>query len=57
MQEYDRPPFFKAGVPPRNGTCEPSPELVGNRALLARDPEKRIRELGENWGVADEDAA
>ena len=41
----------------RNGTCDPSPELVGNLALLARDPQKRIRELGEYWGVADDDAA
>lgn len=41
----------------RNGTCDPSPELVGNLALLAHDPEKRIRELGEYWGVVDDDAA
>lgn len=41
----------------RNGTSDPSPELVGNLALLAHDPEKRIRELKEFWGVVDDDAA
>lgn len=41
----------------RNGAVDPSPELVGNLALLARDPKKRIRELIEYWGAADDDAA
>ena len=40
----------------RNGACDPSPELVGNLALLAHDPEKRLRELGEFWGTADDAA-
>ncbi len=41
----------------RNGSCDPSPELVGNLALLAHDPKRRIRELVEYWGVSDDDAA
>ena len=41
----------------RNGTSDPSPELVSNLALLARDPENRIRELSDFWGFGDDDAA
>ena len=40
----------------RNGACDPSPELVGNLALLAHDPKKRLRELEEFWGTADDAA-
>jgi len=40
----------------RSGACDPSPELVGNLALLAHDPARRLRELGEFWGTADDAA-
>ena len=40
----------------RNGACDPSPELVGNLALLAHDPKRRLRELEEFWGTADDAA-
>ena len=33
----------------RSGVRVPSAELVGHLALLARDPERRLRELEEIW--------
>lgn len=37
----------------RSGAGTPSPELVSNLALLARDPKTRLRELQQFWGTPD----
>ncbi|OGQ81276.1 MAG: hypothetical protein A2289_04300 [Deltaproteobacteria bacterium RIFOXYA12_FULL_58_15] len=36
----------------KSGDRDPSPELVSQLALIAREPEKRIKELEEYWGLA-----
>lgn len=36
----------------RSGARNPSPELVGNLALLAADPKRRLRELHRLWESA-----
>lgn len=39
----------------RAGAGTPSPELVSNLALIARDPPTRLRELERYWGEPDGD--
>ena len=36
----------------KSGDRDPSAELVSQLALIAREPEKRLKELEEYWGVA-----
>lgn len=36
----------------KSGEREPSAELVGNLALIAKDPTKRLRELERFWAAA-----